>query len=126
MRRIVLDASAFLSWFGPNGTGRTLRAEYEAGLLAVRVPSPFTVHVLDLARARSLDSNRLERLASELERVGFEFQDPAAAVVVHWLAKGLDATRAPYAALAAENDLRLVSDDEETLRIATALAERPG
>jgi hypothetical protein len=125
MRRIVIDPGAFLTWFAPNGPGRVMRAEYEAGTLAVRVPSVFALGVLALASSRGLDVDRLERLAGELARIGFETQDPPASALARWLARGLDATRAPYPALAADADLRLASNDEETLRVASALAERP-
>jgi len=123
VRRIVVDAPAFLGWFAPNGPGRRLRAEYEGGGLTVRVPSVFPLHVLELAHARGVSPERLERLAHELRRIGFETHDPPAAELARWLAKGADSRRAPYAALAADAHLRLVSGDAELLRIAAAVVE---
>lgn len=123
MRRIVLDAYAFMTWFGRDGRGRGLRAEYEAGGLAVLVPASFRADVLELASSRQrLPPAALERLAGEIDRIGFVTEDPPSAELARWLGRGCDGRRASYAALASAEDLPLLSDDADTLRVASSVA----
>ena len=58
MRRVVIDASAFLGWFTSDGPGRRLRDEYERGLVTVIAPRNFALGVLEAAAAE------VERLAA--------------------------------------------------------------
>lgn len=126
MRRVVIDPSAFLEWFAPDGPGRGLRDEYEQGALVVTTPRVFPLAVLEMAmRSRSLSADRLRRLATEVHRVGFELRDPPPAELAAWLAKGLSGNQAAHAALASALDLRLVTADEHLLRTAGSFAISP-
>lgn len=126
MRRLVIDAPLLLSWFSPNGAGRALRTEYEAGDLAVVAPVGLPADVLELiARRGAASADRLGRIAMELDRLGFELRSPRIGSLSAWLAKGLPANRAAYPALAATLDLRLATNDPELARIAAGLVVRP-
>ena len=125
MRRLVIDAHAFLGWFGPDSAARVLRREFEAGGLAVYAPSWFRVHVLELAAADDLTADQLKHLAAELDRLQFEIEDPPATELAAWLARGVDARHAQYAALAVALDLPLVTTDRELLRVAAGVATEP-
>lgn len=123
MKRIVLDAPAFLAWFAADGSGRRLRAEYEAGLVRVIVPTGFTLDVVEAARAaHRLDATSLTRLAEELDRLAFERRDPLPVELARWIERGLDAPRASYAALATAFELPLASADSEILARAGSVA----
>lgn len=124
MRRVVMDAGAILSWFEPDGPRRGLRAEYEAGGLAVIGPRHLVADALTvLASERRLPADRLTDVAAELGRLGFELGDPPITELARWLAKGLPAHRAAYPALAVAHELPLVTDDPELRRVArTVLA----
>ena len=122
MRRVVLDAASLLSWFDADGSGRTTRAEYEAGQLAVVAPRTIVADVLGLlARRPGWDTDRLERVAIELGRIGLELHDPPPADVARYVARGLPADRAAYPALAAARDLRLTTDDPQLTNAAATL-----
>jgi predicted nucleic acid-binding protein len=126
MRRVVLDAHAFVGWFGSEDeAARTLRREYEAGALRVHVPSQFPAEVLELAASRGISADGLRRLAAEIERVDFEVRDAPTAELAVWLARGVGARHARYAALAASLEVPLVSTDPELLRVASAVAHAP-
>lgn len=123
MRRIVLDAPGFVSWFGPNATGRLLRTEYEAGALAIHVPPSFVADVLvTLERRLRLSNETLASIAEQLTRLRFEAREPSPSDVARWVTRGLDASQASYAALASQSDMPLVSDDPELLRHAASVA----
>ena len=123
MRRVVIDPEAFLDWFSPGGRG--LRAEYEEGALAVHVPRIFATHVLEVAaRERKRSPERLVRLADEVERVGFVVSDVQADLLAAWLARGLTALQAPYAALAQSLGIPLVAGNADLRRHAGPAIQR--
>ena len=125
MRRVVLDALAFLAWFGPNATaaGQALRKEYEAGALGIVVPRSFTLDVLGAAARDGWPAEKLAGLAAETDRLGFERRDPAVTEVARWLERGLEPARAGYAALAAETGLPLLSADDDLVAGAASVAQ---
>jgi len=123
MRRIVLDASALLTWFASDNSGKELRAEYEEGLLGVVAPHGLIADVLaELAIARSWPADRLVRVAAELDRLGIEFREPQLEELAAWLGRGLDPKHASYAALASTLDRPLITADPELLRRAPSVA----
>ncbi len=124
MRRIVLDASALLTWFASDNSGKGLRAEYEEGLLGVVAPHGLIADVLaELAIPRSWPADRLVRVAAELDRLGFELREAPIGELASWLARGLLPKHAPYAALASSLDLPLMTADPELLRRAPSIAQ---
>lgn len=120
MRRVVLDASALLSWFSREPSGRALRAEYEQGLLGVVAPHQLTADVL--SSLAGSPKERLLRVAAELDRLGFELREPPIDELASWLAQGLSAGQAGYAALASSLDLPLITADADLLRSARTVA----
>ena len=127
MRRVVVDASVVLAWFtSARGPARSLRAEYEQGLLILVAPRALPLEILE-ATARSTDwpASRLAKLAAELDRLGLELRDPPTSELASWLARGLGGADAAYAALASGLDIPLVTMDEELLRRASPVAQRP-
>jgi predicted nucleic acid-binding protein len=126
MKRVVLEARAFLAWFSPSNPSRTLRAEYEAGLLRVHAPTMFPLHVLEVAAGmEGLSRDRLAQLAGEVDRLGFALQDPPAPELATWLVSGLGGVHAQYAALASHLDIPLVTTDADLLRQASSVAREP-
>ncbi len=126
MRRVVIDAPAFLSWFAEGGGGRSLRREYEAGQLAVAVPTSFITDVLAEVVAQGWPRDRAVRLAAALEGIGFDFGDPSREALARWLGKGLVPGLAAYAALAEETERPLVAGDALLRRRAAPLAATLG
>ena len=127
MRRVVVDASVVLAWFtSARGPVRSLRAEYEQGLLTLVAPRALPLEILE-ATARSTDwpASRLAKLAAELDRLGLEVRDPPTAELASWLARGLGGADAAYAALASGLDIPLFTLDEELLRMASPVAQQP-
>lgn len=120
MKRVVLDASAFLAWFGQDADHR-LRDEYEAGTLTVLVPTGFHVSVLEAAARRGWAPDRLRALAPLIARAGLEEHDPRTDELARWLARGLSAPQAASAAVAEGLDAPLVSADPELRRAAATL-----
>jgi hypothetical protein len=126
VRRVVIEPSAFLGWFGADGPGRRLRDEYEQGALVVTAPRVFALNVLEIAALRGTwSADRLHRLAAEIDRVGFELRDPPSAELAAWIAKGMNGSQAAHAALASALDLRLVTADPDLLREAASFAISP-
>ena len=122
MRRVVLDAGSLLTWFVAGGSGRGMRAEYEAGQLTVIAPRTIGADAIALLAGRQgWDGPRLERAAVELGRLGIEVHDPPLAGLARWIANGLAADRAAYPALAESLDLRLVTDDARLQEVAAAV-----
>jgi hypothetical protein len=122
MRRLVVDADTLLSWFDAGGRGRVLRADYEAGQLAVVAPRTIVADTVALLAQRpGWTAERLERAAVELGRIGLELRDPPVAELAQYVAKGLPADRAAYPALAASLDLRLATDDARLRQAAAPL-----
>jgi predicted nucleic acid-binding protein len=126
MRRVVLDASALLTWFADRPADANLRAEYEQGLLSVVAPRRLTADVLAvIARTSEWPADRLTRVAAELDRLGLELRDPPIDELAIWLAQGLTTGQATYAALASSLNLPLVTDDHELRRLARSVARSP-
>jgi len=126
MRRIVIDPSGLLTWFDGAAGGRSLRSEYEQGLLGVISHRDLTAHTLDaLAASRQLPTDHLVRVAAEVDRLGFELREPSVVELSSWLERGLSVDQAGYAALATSLDLRLVTADQMMLRIAATVARSP-
>ena len=122
MRRVVIDASAFLGWFTSDGPGRRLRDEYEHGLVAVVAPRTFALGVLEAAAALpGWGPGDLQRLAGEIDRLGLELRDPPSDELAAWLGKGLGGMQASQAALASALDLPLVTDDPDLRRVAASI-----
>ncbi|MGH2429327.1 MAG: PIN domain-containing protein [Candidatus Limnocylindria bacterium] len=128
MKRLVLDASVVLKWFTADGerhleAARSLRAEYEAGRLTVIAPRLLWTELLEAtARATGWPSDRLVRVAAEIDRLGFELRDPPVTELAGWVARGLTGAEAAYAAVASADELSLVTDDERLLRLAATVA----
>ena len=123
MRRVVADAGAIAAWF-PDGQG-ALRGDYEAGTLTIVGPRSLPHDlVAELAARAGTDADLLARLATEVDRLGFDLRDLPSSALAGWIARGLDTRRASYAALAEELDLTLVTDDE-ALRRAAGPRARP-
>lgn len=126
MRRAVLDARVLIGWFDPDGPYRSLRAEYEAGALTVVGPRGLITDALGVLAERSAVSpDRLNRIGTELQRIGLQLQDPPMTALASWLGKGLAPHRAAYPALASALEVPLVTDDPALQRIAAGLLERP-
>lgn len=121
MKRVVLDAGVVAGWFDPDSPHRTWRTEYEAGGLAVVGPRHLVPDVL-AAVADRVAPDRMARVGAELGRLGFQLQDPPLAAHAAWIARGLPADRAAYAALAAELEIPLVTDDPELRRATSTLS----
>jgi predicted nucleic acid-binding protein len=122
MRRLVIDADALLSWFDTGGAGRSMRAEYEAGQLTVVAPRTIVADAVGrLAQRSGWTGDRLERAASELQRLGLELHDPPVTELARWVAQGLSPDRAAYPALASSLDLRLETDDPALREVAGSL-----
>lgn len=120
MRRVVVDALTVLSWFDASGAGQ--RREYEAGELTAFAPRRIHADLLAaVARRSDAGPEMLARVAAELPRLGLQLQDPPLGLVAGWIARGLDAQLAPYAALAEHLDMRLETRDPVLRRRAGRL-----
>jgi predicted nucleic acid-binding protein len=124
----VLDASVVLKWFAQTpergeAEARALRADYQAGRLAVVVPALFFLELLNVAGRRwKWDELALGELAGALDDLLFEVAEPELARVAAWVARGLTAYDAAYVALAEERALPLVTDDEAIVKVAGEIA----
>ena len=128
MRRVVLDASVVIRWFRPPaGAAAALRSEFEAGRLAVTVPTLLFLELLNVAgRHWRWRDERLLDLAKELEGTKFEAVDPQLARIATWVSRGLTAYDASYVALAEQLDFPLVTEDRQILEVARDVAITPG
>lgn len=122
MRRVVIDAGVLLGWFDVGSPHRRLRAEYEAGTLAVIGPRGLIADALGTLAERGTPPDRLARIGAELQRIGLQLQDPPMEELASWLAKGLPSGRAAYPALAVSLEIPLVTDDPELQRVAAAIS----
>lgn len=116
MRRVVIDASAFVAWF--TGDERSTRREYESGELGLIVPTTFATDVMGVAASQDWSAQRLERIGRAVQALGLEQRDPSVDLVARWLAIGLPPRLATYAALAEETERPLVAADPELRRRA--------
>lgn len=121
MRRVVVDAGTLLGWFDSEGPHRAIRAEYEAGTLAVIGPRGILGEVLGTLTERGVPPERLARIGGELQRIGLQLQDAPMPELATWLGKGLAPHRAAYPALAASLEVPLVTDDPELRRVAATV-----
>ena len=128
MTEAVLDASVVLKWFAQTpergrSEARALRDDYQAGRLAVVVPSLFFLEMLNVAGRRwGWDELALGELAGALEGLLFEVAEPELARVAAWVYRGLTADGAAYVALAEEHAVPLLTDDETIVKVAGELA----
>ncbi len=129
MSEVVLDASVVLKWFRSEGErhvdeARAFRTAYEAGELLVFAPPLLHLEILNVAGRRwRLGEEALVALAGALEELGFELLEPPLERVAHWIAHGLTAYDAAYAAVAESAAVKLVSDDAVILELARDVAE---
>lgn len=124
MRRVVVDDGVLLGWFDAGSPHRSLRAEYEAGTLSVIGPRGLIADVLGALTQRGIPTERLGRIAADLQRIGLQLQDPPMPELATWLSKGLAPHRAAYPALAASLEIPLVTDDAELRRVAATVLQR--
>ncbi len=124
MRRLVLDASVVIRWFGPHaGPAAPLRSEFESGRLGVIVPTLLFLELLNVAgRQWRWREDRLQDLVRELEGAKFEALDPPLDRVAAWVSRGLTAYDASYVALAEQLDFPLVTEDRAILEVARDVA----
>jgi predicted nucleic acid-binding protein len=119
----VLDASVVLKWFAAEQRGsfeaRELRNDYESGRLSVVAPSLLFLELLNVAGRRwGWNEAALLELAEVLGDLSFEIGEPDLQSVASWVARGLTAYDAAYAALAEERELELVTDDDTIIERA--------
>ena len=128
MNDVVLDASVVVKWFHSEGerhldAARSLRAEFEAGELLVFAPPLLRFELVNVAGRRwGWAESALVELALALQELGFEYVEPDLERVAIWTARGLTAYDAAYVAVAEENALRLITDDELIVEVAGELA----
>lgn len=124
MRRVVVDDGVLLAWFDSTSPHRSLRAEYEAGTVAVIGPRGLIADVLGALTRRGIPTERLARIAADLQLIGLQLQDPPMPELAVWLGRGLAPHRAAYPALAASLEVPLVTDDSELRRVAATVIQR--
>ena len=128
MNDVVLDASVVLKWLHFEGerhldAARALRAEFEAGELLVFAPPLLRLELVNVAGRRwGWAESALVELARALQDLGFVFVEPELERVAIWTARGLTAYDAAYVAVAEDNALRLITDDELMIDVAGGLA----
>jgi predicted nucleic acid-binding protein len=126
---VVLDASVVLKWFRSEGerhvdAARAIRTLYERGEVLVLAPPLLHLEILNVACRRwRLGEEALVALAGALEDLGFELLEPPLERVARWIARGLTAYDAAYAAVAENAEVKLVSDDAVILALAADVAE---
>lgn len=129
MSEVVLDASVVLKWFRSEGerhveAARAIRTAYEKGEVLVLAPPLLHLEILNVAARRwRLGEEALIALAGALEDLGFELPEPSLERVARWIARGLTAYDAAYAAVAETAEVKLVSDDALILALAAGVAE---
>ncbi len=125
----MLDASVIVKWFHQDGErhheqARSLRAAFEAGAAAVFAPPLLCLEILNVAARRwGWTEHALVELAGSLGDAGFDFIEPKLELVAHWSARGLTAYDAAYVALAEQERIPLITDDELILSAAAGIAE---
>jgi predicted nucleic acid-binding protein len=125
---LVIDASVLLKWFRTEGEGRleeahALRSAFASGRVVVHAPPFLRLEILNVAGRRwGWDESRLTDLATSLEELGIEYTEPDVRGVGRWTAGGLTAYDAAYVALAEQEAIRLVTDDDLILELAPGIA----
>jgi hypothetical protein len=115
MRALVADPATLADWFTEDAA--PLRAEYEAGSLRLVEPRSVAADlVAELAVRTGASPEVLGAIAEEVDRLGFELRDPATRDIARWVASGLDARRAAYAAVAEADDLPLATMEDDLRR----------
>lgn len=95
-----------------------------AGATTVTVPSPIFLELLNVAGRRwGWDADALAQLATALEDLGFDVAEAELAAIAEWTSRGLTAYDASYVALAESRGLRLVTDDDRILSVASGMAQ---
>lgn len=128
MTDAVLDASVVLKWFRDDderhlAQARSLRLAFEAGDLLVVAPPLLQLEIVNVAGRRwGWNEEALTELAAALNDLGLELRQPALGDVARWTARGLTAYDATYVALAEAEGIRLVTDDNLVLGLATEIA----
>jgi hypothetical protein len=115
VRALVADPATLADWFTEDAA--PLRAEYEAGSLRLVEPRSVAADlVAELAVRTGASPDVLGAIAEEVDRLGFELRDPATRDIARWVASGLDARRAAYAAVAEADDLPLATMEDDLRR----------
>lgn len=128
MRDVVLDASVLLKWFHSQGErnveqARAIRQQFEDGELHVLAPPLLWLETINVAaRHWKWTAARLDRLAATLPKLGFQLLIADLADIGRWAAAGLTAYDAAYVAVAEKAGATLVTDDEQIVHVAPALA----
>ncbi len=128
MTEIVLDASVVLKWFAGRNEDReaealAVRAAYEAGRIAVVVPTLLALEIVNIAARRWMwGEAAVVELAADLDDLGFEWREAEPERIARWTATGLTAYDAAYVALAEEVRAPLITDDRLILERAPAIA----
>jgi predicted nucleic acid-binding protein len=129
---LVLDASVVIKWFRDAGerhvdAARALRRSFEAGDVRVFVPPLIDLEIISVAARRwGWRAGPLAELASSLGKLGFERVEPALAPVARWSAAGLTAYDAAYVAVAEQNLVKLITDDDLIPAVTPEIAEALG
>ena len=117
-----------LKWFRDEGErhiveARSLRVAFEAGQLLVVVSPLLRLEIVNVVGRRwGWAEPALIELATALDILGFEFKEPELSSVSRWTARGLAAYAATYVALAELEAIRLVTDDDLILSVASEIA----
>jgi len=124
----VLDASVVVKWFRTEGernveAARSLRADFEAGKLAVFAPRLLHLEIVNVAARRwHWRRTALLELADALNALAFELREPELYDIAEWTARGLTAYDASYVALAQSGGMKLITDDRVILAAAPGAA----
>lgn len=125
---VVLDASVMLHWFapqdGPTAThARTLLDRLDAGELILHEPVLLYLEIINVAaRRHRFSADALFELASRLETLDLDIQEPELSWIATWTSRGLSTYDANYVALADEMEIPLVTADAEVLAAAPEVA----
>ena len=89
-------------------------------MLAVVAPALLHVEIVNVAARRWLwQRTALIELARGLKELAFTLREPELHDVAEWTARGLTAHDASYVALAEAEGIKLITDDQRILTVAT-------